>query len=285
MVTSVPPVSSATALARSRVWQLSRSPWITSTGQRTRSHIARASSSLAQGRAPPRPRGSATPPRPRAPSWTQSSICFVECGSGICWAKKNSRKPLVVAAPVVEVALRPALVGVERHVRRELAVVRMRRRQPGHERRDRRDAEHRRRMRSRRASAPSRRRRRAPPRSASCAPLASSTARPSATYSHQRVGLCVARTVGPAVPARVERDDAEVAREVRDLRLPEPRVRDRRRREEQERRRCVSVDLVEDAHAVALDEALLVGVAGAGLLACRPRRRSREPPTNSRRAD
>ena len=38
-------------------------------------------------------------------------------------------------------------------------------------------------------------------------------------------------------------------------------------REEQERRRRVAVDLVEDAHAVALDEALLVGVAGAGLLA------------------
>ena len=56
-------------------------------------------------------------------------------------------------------------------------------------------------------------------------------------------------------------------------------MRDRRGREEQERRRRVAVDLVEDAHAVALDVALLVRVAGARLLA-----RSRDDAHASRSA-
>jgi hypothetical protein len=75
------------------------------------------------------------------------------------------------------------------------------------------------------------------------------------------------RPVGAAVPARIEDDGAEVAREVRNLPLPEARVRDRRGRIEEKRRRPVAVGLPEDADAVALDEALLVGVAGARLLA------------------
>src|SRR5688572_29296103 len=45
------------------------------------------------------------------------------------------------------------------------------------------------------------------------------------------------------------------------------RVDDRPRRQEQDRRLAGSVDLVEDAHAVTLDVALLVRVAGARLLA------------------
>ena len=172
----------------------------------------------------------------------------------------------VVAAPVVQVALRPALVRVERHVRRVLAVVRVRQRQPGHERRDRGDAEHGRRIGRGEHQRPA----------AAVAEAAHErvlgAARPQrgptvGDVLPPGVGRCVAGTVGPAVPPRVERDDAEVAREVRDLRLPEPRVRDRRGREEQERRRRVPVDLVEDAHAVALDEALLVGVARTALLA------------------
>src|SRR5205814_6981096 len=69
------------------------------------------------------------------------------------------------------------------------------------------------------------------------------------------------------VAAAVERDDAAVAREVVDLRLPAARVDDRPGREQQHRRLPGAVDLVEDAHAVALDEALGVGVARASLLA------------------
>jgi hypothetical protein len=90
-----------------------------------------------------------------------------------------------------------------------------------------------------------------------------------ATVLHElpvRVGLGGVRPVRPPVTPSVERDDAKVTREVRDLRLPQPRVRDGRRREEQERRRPVAVDLVEDPNAVALDAALFVGIAGARLL-------------------
>ncbi len=72
-----------------------------------------------------------------------------------------------------------------------------------------------------------------------------------------------ARAVRLAVAAPVEGDDAEMTCEVGDLRLPVARVDDRPGREQQQRRVAVAVDLVEDAHAVALDVALLVGVAGA----------------------
>ena len=66
-----------------------------------------------------------------------------------------------------------------------------------------------------------------------------------------------------------------MAGEVRDLRLPVARVDDRPGRQQQDRRLALAVDLVEDAHAVALDEALLVGVAGARLLMGARRRRCR----------
>ena len=77
------------------------------------------------------------------------------------------------------------------------------------------------------------------------------------------------RAVGPAVAARVEADDAEVPGEVRDLRLPDARVHERPRRQEQQGLLALAVGLPEDANAVALDEALLVRVAGAALLARR----------------
>ena len=81
------------------------------------------------------------------------------------------------------------------------------------------------------------------------------------------------RPVGPAVAARVERHHAEVPGQVRDLGLPDARVVDRPRRDQQQRRVAVAVALPEDPHPVALDEPLLVGVAGARLLArgCRGR--------------
>jgi hypothetical protein len=81
------------------------------------------------------------------------------------------------------------------------------------------------------------------------------------------VGLHALRAVRAPVAAPVEGDHPEVAREERDLGLPEARVDDRPGRHEEHGGLPVAVDLVEDAHAVALDEALLVGVPGAGLLA------------------
>ena len=78
------------------------------------------------------------------------------------------------------------------------------------------------------------------------------------------VGGRVARAVGAAVAARVERHHPEVARQVGHLHLPDARVDDRPRRQQQDRR-AAPVDLVVAAHAVALDVAGGVGLAGAHL--------------------
>ena len=83
------------------------------------------------------------------------------------------------------------------------------------------------------------------------------------------VGLDRIRAVRAAVPAAVEGHDASVPREVGDLRLPVARVDDRPRRQQQDGRVARAVDLVEDADAVALDVAVAVRVARAGLLARR----------------
>ena len=90
------------------------------------------------------------------------------------------------------------------------------------------------------------------------------------------VGGDPARTVGLPVPAAVEGEHAEVAGEVGDLHLPVARVDDRPGREEEHCRLALPVDLVEDADAVALDVALFVRVAGAGLLARRDLDRRRQ---------
>ena len=83
------------------------------------------------------------------------------------------------------------------------------------------------------------------------------------------LGVCLDRrgTVGAAIPAPIERDHPGVTGEVVDLRLPVARVDDRPGGEQQDRRLAVAVDLVEQAHAVALDVALIIRVAGACLLA------------------
>src|SRR5262249_33576482 len=62
-------------------------------------------------------------------------------------------------------------------------------------------------------------------------------------------------------------DDAEVTGEIWDLHLPHPRMHERPGRAEQDRRPAAAVDLIEDAHAVALDVALFVRMSRAGLLA------------------
>ena len=68
-----------------------------------------------------------------------------------------------------------------------------------------------------------------------------------------------------------------MAGEVGDLQLPVARVDDRPRREEEHCRLALPVDLVEDAHAVALDVALVVRVTGPGLLGAVPRRVTSAP--------
>ncbi len=108
-----------------------------------------------------------------------------------------------------------------------------------------------------------------------CAPVESAThiARSTAAGIHYvdrvlgELGLVVRRrllrAVGAAVAARVEADDAEVTREVRDLRLPDARVHERPGRKEEDRLVAGAVGLPEHAHAVALDVPLLVGITGA----------------------
>jgi hypothetical protein len=71
-------------------------------------------------------------------------------------------------------------------------------------------------------------------------------------------------SIGSPVSAWVERQDATVAREVRDLRLPAARVDDHPGREEQKRRIAVAVALLEHPHAVALDAARGVWTARPG---------------------
>ena len=70
--------------------------------------------------------------------------------------------------------------------------------------------------------------------------------------------------VGAAAAARVERDHAEVAGEVGDLRLPEPRVDDRPGRKEEERLLALAEHLVADADAARVGVAGLVGREGPG---------------------
>ena len=61
------------------------------------------------------------------------------------------------------------------------------------------------------------------------------------------------RAVRLAVATPVQGDDAIVAGEIGDLCLPASRMDDRPGRQEQERRLALSIDVVVDAHAVALD--------------------------------
>ena len=79
------------------------------------------------------------------------------------------------------------------------------------------------------------------------------------------LGLC--GTIRLAVAAPVEGDHATMPGQVRDLHLPVAGMDNRPGGEEEHRGLALAVDLVEDPHAVALDEALLVRIAGPRLLA------------------
>ena len=82
-----------------------------------------------------------------------------------------------------------------------------------------------------------------------------------------RIRLGLGGPIRAAVPAAVERQHAPATREIRDLRLPHPRVDDRPGRQEQDRGFAFAVTLPEHPHAVALDIAGLIRVACSGLLA------------------
>ena len=77
----------------------------------------------------------------------------------------------------------------------------------------------------------------------------------------------VAAAVRAPVPETVHGEHPEMTGEVGDLHLPVARVDQRPGREQEDRLLALSVDLIEEPLAVALDVALLLRVAGAGLLA------------------
>ena len=89
-VTNSPPVASATRRPPVRP-NTSASPWMTSTGQRTHAH--RSANGMPLGSSIPRSVSTSVSGVVSSPQPTQSSICFVECGSVKHFEKKNSRKP------------------------------------------------------------------------------------------------------------------------------------------------------------------------------------------------
>ena len=264
-VTSSPPVSSASAAPAP------------AGGPRPRRRGSRAPGSGRARRAPARSPRRIVPPcvaisvsgSVSSPQPTQSSICLVECGSVKHCAKKNSRNrgsraassggctwpsPRRCRAPR-RTRSRPcrgvwAASGTAGPMKTTpVDALRM----LGGEQ-------------QRRAAPPTRAR----PRRPRSVAVASRTARASAANSALGVRLGALRPVRAPVAAPVEGDHAEVARQVRDLRLPAARVDDRPGRQQQDGRLAAAVDLVEDPHAVALDEALAVRVAGRGVSALAP---------------
>ena len=174
--------------------------------------------------------------------------------------EEELEKAAVVAQPVVAVVLRPAVVLLERRVEVVLGAPRVRRRQERERRRDRDDPEHAvgviggERQRVAPAARQSRDHRLLDP----------GGVEHGDRIGHVlRVGICrlLPGPVREPVPATVERHDAEMARQIVDLRLPVARVDDRPRRHQQDRRLAGAVGLPPDSHAVALDVAGVVGQA------------------------
>ena len=245
--TSGAPVSSASARAATSGWQRSSVPWTRSIGQRTARQIAstrRRSSSLGDVASA----SIASTDRRRAHS-TASSICFVECGSRRDLAEEEAREARVVAAPVVAVDLRPALVGRQLVLERVLDAPgcggdrTARRRQT---RRSRRRVPARRGELDRPPHGVAAQARRGPP----SVPVASMTARCRRRCASSAYAVGLGRAVRPAVAATVVGDDPVVAAEVRDLALPLARVDDRRRRQQHDRRRARAEHFERDPDAV-----------------------------------
>src|SRR5205814_9456510 len=78
-----------------------------------------------------------------------------------------------------------------------------------------------------------------------------------------RISLRPGRPVREAVAPAVEGQNPEVASKIRDLRLPEVGVDDRPGGQEKDRTVTRAEDLVMELDPVALDEALLVRIAGS----------------------
>ena len=179
---------------------------------------------------------------------TASSYCFVECGSTSCSPKKNSTQRRCSVRDHVAVEQLPSgrVVEAPRPTSprsRPSAVAACR----GTARR----------ARSRPARRPARvGRRRASTAhqlawqwaTSDCRPVSVASRTATMSADVRRPVWCSdgRRSPGAAVAAPVERDHPVPAGEVRDLRLPDPRVGDRRRRDQQQRRLAVAVHLVVD---------------------------------------
>ena len=160
---------------------------------------------------------------------------------------------VVVAQPVVDVVLRPPFVGVERLVEGVHPALGQLRRQRNR-RADERGAGDALRVLGSEQDAPQRGARDA---DHDCA-LGRGRIEHSECVEREladRVRLRAHGPVGAAVAAPVERDDPAVAREVRDLHLPVPRVDERPGRQQEDGRLARAVDLVVELHAVAFDVA------------------------------
>ena len=234
--TSSPPVSSAIRLERPIGITRSSVPCSSRTGHR----IERSNSSKSAGpgdvMTPPsnvRINISGSPSRPHA---IRSSICLVEWGSHRHSEKKNFKEPAVVRAPVVTVVLLPALIvlalGLE--VESGLPAGRVGHQRRRDRRRDRACAAHAVRMlggqhkRAQAAHRQPRHARRLDPRRVE---HGHGIGNELAVVIRRRRG----RPVGQAVASPVKGHHAEMARQVRDLRLPVARMDDRPRGQEQDR--------------------------------------------------
>ena len=196
-----------------------------------------------------------------------SSLCLVECGS-VKTAKRRTRGSLGSARASSAGCTWPSPVDVERLAERR-CIARAKCRPQRRGGRDEHGAGRRALGARRRAVRPSSR----PPRER----RPDGAVRGRCVHDGERVGGELVLVVGVdggrairlAVAASVEGDDARVAGEVGDLRLPVARVDDRPGRQQQDGGVAGAVDLVEDADAVALDVAVLVRVARPRLLARR----------------
>src|SRR3954471_23620628 len=253
--TSSPRVSSATRRPRSSGVIVSRSPWMTSAGQRTPATSASTSARLvyAGGASIVRSRTAGPPARP-PPDASLPLLLRVALGEHL--GEEEVEVAAVVAAPGRAGVARPALVAARVLVEaRHAAAGRVLGREAWHRGRDRDDTR----------DAPGVQRGEQQRGRAADGEAHDDRALGAGGVEHREgvadlgehaVARGVLRTVRAARPAGVERDDAEVAGESGDLRLPDARVDDRPRRHEQDRPRARAEHLVADADTTGVDGAL-----------------------------
>ena len=236
-------MTSATARPRSTGWQLSSVPWITSTGQARFASASRASSSSTRSRSACEPDGEGL----RVGLQRPRHHVLVRLGR----VRLGEHERGVVLHPLL-VAADPPRMG---HVLDDVVVGEGQR----HRRRYRDDSEH-----------PLRRDVRQVERPARATAEGHEERRIDAEVVHHRgdvtdvecVGLVGGRgrPAGQAVAPWVDRDHPEVARQVRDLRLPLPPVDHREATQHHHRGRPGAEDLVVDRDAVAVEVSDLIGL-------------------------